>query len=192
MPNLKSIHRKVQNSRGLSRKLDTVMRGKFQKQKERLLNDFDFHPVTKEILGGPDAENVSGTLLGYGNLFSFIGFEDGSNPTFIVRAFLDEMTKISRSRKTAGNKVGYDYKVRILDLQDFRSIAPLPWEAGRSWVEGIERGISGLGFYINNSRSGRSGGGIQAKNKIRAMGFKNIKYMSEMIRNFTKNVRKIK
>ena len=32
------------------------------------------HPVTIEIKGGIDASNISGTLSGITNLYSFIGF----------------------------------------------------------------------------------------------------------------------
>ena len=74
----------------------------------------------------------------------------------------------------------------------------MPWEGG-SWVIGIERGISGFGSYMYERTEGsRSGGGFQAKTppkynksqKIRPGAFRNVKYMSEMIRNFHKKLRK--
>ena len=43
-----------------------------EKAHARLVDEFVNHPVTKEIEGGVTASNQSGTLGGYGNLFSFI------------------------------------------------------------------------------------------------------------------------
>ena len=40
-----------------------------------LIKDFHNHAITREIKSGPTSSNSSGTLGGYGNLFSFIGFE---------------------------------------------------------------------------------------------------------------------
>ena len=47
---------------------------RFNAAHKKLLNEFETHPVTREIEGGPDATNTSGTLGGSGNLFSFLGF----------------------------------------------------------------------------------------------------------------------
>ena len=46
----------------------------FERIKRETINEFLRHPVTKEIEAGPTAQNISGTLDGYGNLFSYIGF----------------------------------------------------------------------------------------------------------------------
>ena len=52
----------------------------FDRSKKQMLDDFIDHPVSKEILAGPDSSNISGTIIGGGNLFSFIGFHAGDNP----------------------------------------------------------------------------------------------------------------
>ena len=103
------------------------------------------------------------------------------------------MIKIKDIRKSAGKNVKMNIKIQIPEIEDFRDVAPMPWEPGRSWVEGIERGISGFSYYINSNRpSSRSGKGIQTEKRIRIMAFKNTKYMSEMIRNFSKNLKNIR
>jgi hypothetical protein len=192
MANLKSIANKIKNSPKTSREIKRIVTQKFEKEKDILLQNFEFHPVTQEMMGGPDADNLSGTLIGYGNLFSFIGFDSSTDPVSPVKKMLRDMIKIKNIRKSSGNKVSFNANVKILDLEDFRSVAPMPWEGGRSWVEGIEKGISGFGYYLHAARSSsRSGKGIQA-NRIRVMTFKNVKYMSELIRNFTKRVRKLR
>ena len=65
----------------------------------------------------------------------------------------------------------------------------MPWVSGRSWAEGVEKGISGLGNYINRmTLSGRSGQGIQTKNKVRSGQFRNTKYLSNILNNLKINI----
>jgi len=194
MANLKSIAKKIKSSPKALKKTRKIVEKKFEKEKNILLKNFELHPVTQEMLGGPDAQNISDTLIGYGNLFSFIGFSEGADPVSPVKKLLRTMNKISSIRRSSNNRAEFKIKVNIVNIEDFRKVAPLPWEPGRSWVEGIERGISGFGYYLNAVResSSRSGKGIQIDKKVRVMAFKNVKYMSEIVRNFTKRLRKLK
>jgi len=54
-----------------------------------MISEFLNHPITVEIKTGPYAENISGTLNGYGNLFSFIGFSDGDDPINPIEGLLN-------------------------------------------------------------------------------------------------------
>ena len=63
---------------------------KVGEEKSILIQEFNNHEVTKEIAAGPKASNTSGTLGGYGNLFSFIGFEANSDPITPVKEILNE------------------------------------------------------------------------------------------------------
>tara|TARA_Y100000310_G_scaffold339101_1_gene430728 strand:+ start:2129 stop:2710 length:582 start_codon:yes stop_codon:yes gene_type:complete len=193
MANLRSIAKKIKSSPKALKETKKVVQKRFEQEKDILLQNFELHPVTQEILGGSNAPNISNTLIGYGNLFSFIGFNEGDDPINPIRSLLRKMNKISSIRKSSSNKAEFKIKVDIVDVDTFREVSPLPWEGGRSWVEGIERGISGFGYYLNSNRnSSRSGKGIQIENKLRVMAFKNTKYMSEIIRNFTKRLRNLK
>ena len=94
------------NRRGLRRelalKLGPKKKHELQKKLKRTVNralramllEFNSHPVTKEIEAGPRAQNISGTLGGAGNLFSFIGFDDGDNPIAPVRRILEQSTRL--------------------------------------------------------------------------------------------------
>ena len=67
----------------------------------------------------------------------------------------------------------------------------MPFENGKSWVKGIEDGISGFGYYVYGllfpkSRSKR---GIQSQNKVRNGSFKTVKYMSELYNNFIRSLK---
>lgn len=143
--------------------------------------ELENHPVTKEIESGPNGFNQSGTLGGYGNLFSFIGFEEGMRPVDVVKYFFKRKLNVKavpRSYKSNNIK----FMVEVPDKEEVFQATPMPWIQGRSWAEGIERGISGLANYINRmSFSSRSGQGIQANHRVRSGGFRNTKYISQII-----------
>jgi hypothetical protein len=162
----------------------------FKKAHDKLIKDFEKHPVTKELKAGPFGGNPSRTLGGYGNLYSFIGFQ-GGDPTEIVSTVLKNDTKIDRrtgAAKKKGKMIEYNFKVKLPDMSTLEAMTPMPWENGRSWLRGIERGISGFGFYMNKM-GGRSGGGFQTYNQIRGGGFRNVKYLTEIFNNFKKNLK---
>ena len=128
--------------------------------KGKLLEDFKSHPVTKEIEAGPKAANLSGTLIGGGNLFSFIGFDDSDRPAALVYQFLRASITLQKGKPSitkTKNTIYMGYKVNIPNESQLASVSSMPWETG-SWLYRIERGISGLGHYIyenyiNSSRS---------------------------------------
>ena len=66
-----------------------------ERSKEEMVQEYLNHPVTKEIDNGPEASNISSTLGGEGNLFSYIGFEEGSEPTESVKEILENSVKVS-------------------------------------------------------------------------------------------------
>lgn len=170
-----------------------ILRKKIQSGIDRaqreMLNEFDSHPVTQEISAGPGAENSSGTLGGYGDLYSFIGFEPGMDPVETVRSLLRKSLVI---KTIPGNHKSLIQKF-IIELPTKDAIfeaSPMPWASGRSWVEGIERGIAGFGKYLQKeSDASRSGAGIQTKNQIRSGKFENTKYLSSILKQFEVNLK---
>ena len=66
------------------------------KIKQELLEDYNDHPVTKELEAGVDSENISQTLNGVGNLTTYIGFQEGANPTEPIR---DKLKAVSLNSK---------------------------------------------------------------------------------------------
>ena len=158
---------------------------KLQSDRGFLLEEFSSHPITKEIEAGPNSPNLSMTLGGYGNLFSFIGFESNQNPTLVVKQLINRARVIKKSfskSSRTGSVISFD--VFIPKIQDFEKNTSMPWSSGRSWLLGIERGISGFGYYISRKLSGRSEGGLQGDGKLRSGGFKNTSYFSRMYSNF--------
>jgi hypothetical protein len=163
----------------------------FQKMKNEMIADFMNHPVTIEINGGITARNISDTLNGITNLFSFIGFEKGTDPIKDIQDLLYE-TDFEFVRTTSNS---IEFIVNIPDAKEIFDATPMPWSPGRSWVKGIESGISGLGYYLKTEReTSRSGLGIQSPRQVRKKGvkFKNTAYISQFLKEYRKKFKDIK
>lgn len=158
-----------------------------KKAQQKLLANFEQHPVTLEIGGGSGATNISGTLNGIGNLFSYIGFNAGDKPLSPIRTMLKqyEIRFHHTKTKTIVN-------ITVPTTKDIFKATPLPWATGRSWAKGIETGISGLGRYLNiDSSRSRSGKGVQTKRPLRAGKFNNTSYLSFLLKEYYKDIRRI-
>lgn len=165
---------------------------------DAMLDAFEDHPVTKEIDAGEYADNSSGTLDGYGNLFTFIGFYlQDENPVYIARELLKDVKYAIFSERKQKEGVRYSFRVRLVNEKTIKDLSPLPWEPGLSWIQGIEKGISGFGFYMyKRFPEGRSTEGLQAKSpsgqlrRIRGGNFKPMPYFSEFYKEFEKEFNK--
>lgn len=165
-----------------------------EKAKRQMIKEFENHPITQEIKGGPDAYNKSGTLNGYGNLFSFIGFENGMDPIGPIRSILNKALTI-RSIPSSQKSMITKFIIELPSKEEIFAAAPNPWATGRSWAQGIEQGMSGFGQYIYSQDKtmpkSRSGTAVQGDQKFRGGNFSNTKYLSEILRNLEKNIREM-
>lgn len=165
---------------------------KFKDVKKDMINEFMSHPVTQELLQGPDGVNISGTLNGITNLYAFIGFDDGDNPVQPILDILEDI-KITKDVEQTTYGVGRKYDISMPTAKDIFSATPMPWATGRSWARGIETGISGLGYLLRkSSQNSRSGVAIQSNNKVRSGRFKNVQYISALIKKYEKRFDKLK
>lgn len=192
--NYKKITTSVASSEPARKRVNTIAQNKFTKAHAKMMEEFDNHPVTKEIEAGPLTVNISNTLSGAGDLFSFIGFEQGLDPVDELRAILSSQTKLinsSRPTVVGGAAVRYTFSLRI-PSEAIRAATPIPWEMGKSWAEGIEKGISGFsqfmqGYFLNS----RSGGGVQIERNIRNTQFRPVPYLSEIFGNVPNNFKNL-
>jgi hypothetical protein len=153
--------------------------------KNIFINEFESHPVTREIRSGETAGNSSGTLGGYGNLFSFIGFNKGYDP---ISPVINLINKIRASGIEYSRNI-FNVKIIIPSKTDFASISKMPWEGGRSWLLDIEKGISGLGAYLYRQyNKSRSGYGLQSNFNYRGTSFRPTQYFSFLYNNFLKKI----
>ncbi len=159
-----------------------IVRRAFEKKKTEMIANFLNHPVTIEIKGGTNAKNISNTLNGITNLYSFIGFPEGEDPiTPIV-----EVLQTTNLRFTNITIKNINFTAELPEPADIWKVTPLPYNIGRSWAKSIETGLSGLNFYLNKRKGSRSGLGIQSKRRVRSVKFKNTKYISDFIKRWKK------
>ena len=169
----------------LRKNFEKEIKDKFKKIKNELIKEFLADPVTIEILQGARGSNISGTLGGVSNLFAFIGFDSGEQPISPILQSLENI-QITYNKEIRKRGIGVEFDVSIPTAQDIFAITPLPWASGRSWAEGIERGLSGLGYLLRKD-GGRSGAAVQSRvNKVRSGRFQNRPYISALIKKYTK------
>jgi hypothetical protein len=164
-----------------------IVRRAFEKKKTEMIADFLNHPVTIEIKGGIEAKNITNTLNGITNLYSFIGFPKAEDPITPIVEVL-QTTNLRFSRVTS-RKI--DFTAELPDPPDIWKVTPLPYNVGRSWARSIETGLSGLNFYLNKRKGSRSGLGVQSKKRIRSVKFRNIQYISAFLKKWRKEFENI-
>lgn len=172
----------------ISRDIRIVAEREVAAANAELLERFLTNEITAEIASGPDASNTSGLLGGYGNLFSFLGFDEGANPVQELAHFLAKSIKIKAIVKNK-QRVSVSVRIEIPSIEDF-DFAELPW-ATTSWISAIENGISGLGRYLYSDygfSESRSDNGIQAEAEIRGGQLSGTKYLSAMIEDIAKKL----
>jgi len=166
-----------------------------------MLDFFDRHEITKE-LQGDGIEKFSGVIDGNGNLFSFIGFKKGTDPTKKLRKVLAEPLEFTFMGilKRGKNASQFRYRIGIPHLgysaeyltDKIEDATPIPWSTGESWVEGIKNGISGIGQYISvpvTHPDNRSKQGVQNENANRPKSFVTQDYMGEVFKEFIKTLK---
>lgn len=182
------IENQVYQSKDWQKAVRKMANEKMKKLQANLLKAFSEHPVTKELKMGPMGTNISGTLSGIeGNLFGFIGFERDDDP---IRDLIRILSEKKIQFINTGNKT--IIKIIVPSKEEIFAQTPLPWATGRSWAKSIETGLSGLGMYIYDfGYASRSKAGIQTKNKVRNAKFKNVSYLSEILRKYYKSIKKL-
>ena len=192
------LEKVVRDSVPVARQVDKVIKRRVAGLKGVTMQEFDKHPVTREIQGGANSTNISNTLGGKGNLFTFIGFYSSTDPISPVREILkSNLNLVSRQKARRGTKgvEFYRYQLTLPTLESFRLVARMPWESGNSWVIGIERGISGFSNYMYFTRgegrfsgASRSGKAIQSKKAINAGVFSPTLYITEIVNNYRRRL----
>lgn len=179
----------LQVDKAYQKEINRVIDQQFNKIKNEFINEFMNHPITQEIQGGISATNSSGTLNGITNLYSFIGFDEGTDPIKPIEELLKKSNyRILFNNRSVEATVIFD----IPTAAQIFEITPMPWATGRSWARGIETGISGLGYYIKKAKNSRSGLGVQSNQQVRSgVMFRNSKYISDLINRFNKELKEL-
>ena len=185
---LERIRLEILNNPGLESEARKLAQQILQENRQELIEEFNNHPVTKEIETGPNASNESGTLGNKGNLFSFIGFPEGASPIEPVRNLLNKIELSSAKGIKSGASI--QFKVNMPDKNEFEGVSKMPWESGRSWLFDIERAISGLGQYLfGQFKNSRSGTGMQLEKNVTTNTFTPVKYFETMLEKFARKLK---
>lgn len=178
------------NSKAMAMAIRQVIAPKIENRQKDLQKEFKVHPITVELDAGPTASNTSGSLGGYGNLFSFIGFSGGDNPTEIISEIFRQKIRFTVRRRN--NKGQYNVTFYIPSTDDIYNLTPIPWMTGKSWAKSVEEGgITNLGQFLYSSTGfgqSSSGTGIQVKNRSSGVRFTRTPYIGQLIENFKKNL----
>tara|TARA_R100001443_G_scaffold8455_5_gene17800 strand:+ start:158 stop:739 length:582 start_codon:yes stop_codon:yes gene_type:complete len=171
--------------------IEAQAKEKFKKIKAEMIKEFLDNPITQEIMAGPSGVNISGTLNGVSNLFAFIGFNEGEDPIAPILLILENVD-MQYNRELRRGKPGVMFKVNLPTAEDIFAVTPLPWATGRSWAEGIERGLSGLGYLLRKNK-GRSGAAVQSRvRKVRGGKFRNSPYISSLLKKYRQRFKDLK
>lgn len=161
-----SINRQL--PREIGSEVKKIVFKQFDILKMAMVDQFLNHPVTVEIQNGVNASNTSNTLGGYGNLYTFIGFPDNYDPIQPIEDRLMETTLqfIGYSRGMFQFTTTEPTREEIFSMTKISAFRN-EMTGGRSWVDGIETGLSGLGYYLykkgKDISGSRSGPAIQLK-----------------------------
>lgn len=168
-----------------------IIRGQFEVLHKKMMQDFESHPVTRELKSGPGSSNISGSLP-RGNLFGFIGFESGDDPTSQIEQLLSRTEIVLKRRAMGSNGFIWTYLVTAPSLSQLYKATPMPWANGLSWLQEMEgKGIPNLGQYMyKRSSVGRSGAGIQ-NTKLSGGGRVKIDYVKSLLNKFESDLNSI-
>lgn len=157
-----------------------------EQAKKQMLAEFDAHEVTKDIEAGPGASTIDGG----GSLFSLIGFDASARPINLLRMLLLKSVSVRLSGISRG-EVSFSITINIPSKEEMDAASPLPWAGGRSWIDEVERGVSGLGQYlVKKTPASRSGTAIQVDSTVRQSSMGGRPYMKQIISNLIKNLTK--
>ena len=196
-------------NRFVQKQIENLVKDQFESQKIEMIQGFLKDKISQEIKD-PDLGNISKTLGGYGDLFGFIGFFEGSSPIEEVSEILFSKTELksikiqriynrdARGRFTSGRSfVNVKVSFSVPDLDDFDETSQKVVRdySGRNWIKGIEKGISGFNRYANYPR-GESRRGVQLDGVIKnpsvsrpkLSNYKPRGYVTPLIKEFIKKI----
>lgn len=153
----------------------------FEQRKKDIINQIKDHPVSQELR----SHIAPSPILGGGvqaSLYGFLGFVAGTKPIDTVLKIVESKMSYTVKKKLFGRGLKID--ISFPTNQDFR--VPeliLPWEGGGNFIESLEKGVSGLQYYIKYTRpQARSREGIQAKKPVRTKSLGPIPYLTPILK----------
>ena len=186
------LKKKLSNSKVLQNLAYGSAKKKTDALRKEALGEFNKHVVTKELEQGNTGRG-SMLLGGRGNFFGFLGFNQGEQPLEIIRDAFENHIEI-RNKKGKLKKAGptsylWEFNINIPSKTEIYSVTPLSWSS-RSWVKGVERGITNYTKTIfKDSQKSRSGVALQSKQNIGFISFRPTPYITPILDNLKKQLK---
>lgn len=186
---IKSLKAQLPKRPEVVQKATMLTRRMFDRAHRLMMNEFRGHAITQELKSGNTASNDSGTLQGHGNLFAFLGFIAGTDPTKELEELL---SKVDVEHTLVRYGIIY---FRITDFPSetqIRLATRMEWGKRTSWAYAVEtgdfQGDAALSHFIFKSWEGkgaRSLMGLQVKGyEYTDDEFQPQKYISLILSNF--------
>jgi len=174
-------------SRRVRKKFVDLTEQKYHEALDWLIGAVQSHPFSIDLLSHSPSSRLGGSKSG--TLFGFMGFQSGSNPIDELTKTLKSNIKYSVLKGRKKNELA-SVTISIPTKSAFSSLQRLPWTQ-ESWPFLVEKGISGLQFYINDGKfpdSSRSGEGNQVNRVIRNADFAREDYLTPLFSEFRKRL----
>ena len=151
----------------------------------KFLEEFEDSKVTQEIEAGESSLDFSGATQDYGNLYSFLGFENGRKPISELRDILNTIS----IRYTIFRYNTWYFRVNTPSKEIIEETTHSDWGDGESWISHVEGGLSNLANYLYVKDRGRSLHAVQAPHEINDdLVFEPQQYLTKMFKNFRENI----
>lgn len=132
----------------------------FNRARDYILTEVENHVVCRELREGTVPSSIVPSSSS--SLFGFMGFDAGTDPVGELLDFLDANIEARfKARMTTLSATSSIILPTKISMR--RAGLVLPWSSGTSWPEQIEKGVSGLKYYLEKEGYGLSDRGIQAK-----------------------------
>jgi len=186
------LKKKLSNSKALKNLAYGAAKKKMDGLQNTALKQLDQHPVTLELEKGTSGMNSS-LLGGRGNFFGFLGFREGQQPVEIIRdAFKDHIKIRSRNPKlknVSATSYIWEFDIDIPSKTEIYGVTPMAWSS-RSWVKGVERGVTNYTKTIfTDSSESRSGIALQSKQNVNFITYSPTPYITSILDNLKKQLR---
>jgi hypothetical protein len=191
-----TVQRQMQKP-AMLKKADKVLMPIFLKEKKHLLKEFDKHDVTKELSKEEPEKVTKSKFLDYGNLFSLLGIDQGTDVPDIIRQVLESSVRVNKKTyflRRRGDTYTFALHVRYPTADELSNATSVSDWTTRGITELIEKGTPGFSRYlfllVNKFKNSRSGTAIQLKKRVLREGrFEGTPYVNDLLRKFAKGIR---
>lgn len=187
----KKLEDEIASKREVREKAMSIATNLFNRSFASLMKDFNEHKITQEIRAGNSASNSSETLNGHGNLFSFLGFYEGEDPTEDLVELFSKISIHYTSHKR--NVIKFDI-VNVPTNSQIKSATRMHW-GSEGWALAVEngdfKGGADLAHFIFTAKwpGSRSQAGFQVKGyEFSEEQFSPKPYLSEILERFQNRV----